>query len=283
MSVNKLGQEGLSELFHEKLVWFAGPGSGAPTPCDDSGRERLFAGLRACECSLKPDPFRVAGFNIDKIDAALSTGGLKYGAVHEWFSGTVREAYSPLIIPVCLIAGNFKSGAAPSGGYIFWIGRKAWPSPFLLEQAGGGDFLSRCVFLDPADDKSLLWAIETALRCGAVSCVVAALKTLRFSTSRRFELAARNGNTLGFLLRSERGLKDNSAAATRWLVRPQPSPDSNPRFELGLLRQKGSGAAPLYWTVEFYTDEDGHKKVSLRIPSSMGSESEAEILRKCAG
>ena len=277
----------ISRLFSEKLLWFAEKDSAAGVMRDSEKQKGLIAALQICEekpaCGGKTA--QAAGFGVAEIDEALDAGGLRFGAIHELFFDAPRESYLPLIVPVCLSAGSFYEA---SGRYFFWIGKKVWPSPFILEQAGGAEFLSRCVFLDPPDEKSLLWSVETALRSRAVSCVTAAVKNLKFSSSRRLELAAGNGATLGMLLRSARDLKDNSAAATRWRIKHKNSSGLDPLFELELLKQKGSGARSLRWMVRFHTDEDGRKKISLHIPSGLGGRSETEALRgealrKCAG
>lgn len=275
-------QADISRFFSDKTIWFAEKEAKAGMVSDSARQKRLIAALQAGgERPLRSsEQVRVASFGISEIDGALCFGGLKFGAIHECFFAKPEGSYFPLIVPVCLSAGSFEES---SGRYFFWIGRKAWPSPFILEQAGGEAFLSRCVFLDPADEKSLLWSVETALRSRAASCVVVAIKNLRFSVSRRLELAARYGGTLGIFLRDPRGLKDNSAATTRWLIKHRPSPDLDPLFEIELLRQKGAGSAPFRWVIRFCTGKNGQKKVSLHIPSSLGGQSETEDLQRCAG
>jgi hypothetical protein len=86
-----------------------------------------------------------------------------------------------------------------------------------------------------------LWAIDLALRCPGVDVVVADASGLDMAATRRLQLSAEAGGALGLLARPEEELTELSAAATRWLVREQPSPGSNPRWQIQLLRCKTGG------------------------------------------
>lgn len=69
--------------------------------------------------------------------------------------------------------------------------------------------------------QQVLWAMEQALRSGAVRGVVGAAETFSLAQSRRLEFAAREGRATGLLLRTgEGGL---SAARRRWRISPAPA------------------------------------------------------------
>ncbi|MFO0874641.1 MAG: hypothetical protein U0575_11820 [Phycisphaerales bacterium] len=65
-----------------------------------------------------------------------------------------------------------------------------------------------------------LWAIDLALRCTGVALVVADGRGLDMAATRRLQLAAEAGQTVGLLARAPDERATLSAAATRWLVRP---------------------------------------------------------------
>ena len=94
---------------------------------------------------------------------------------------------------------------------------------------------------------------------------------LTLTASRRLQLAAEQSGVTAFVLRRRRkhddpALREPSAAVTRWLVRPVPSPPPC-RTRLtcrGWARRRGGsssrvaeGAAPSSWTVEA-CDAQGH-------------------------
>jgi protein ImuA len=75
-----------------------------------------------------------------------------------------------------------------------------------------------------------LWAMEQALRCPALSAVVAEVDTVSLTAGRRLQLAAEEGGVSGLVLarpskdRSGRRAENNSGAfVTRWQVSARPS------------------------------------------------------------
>ncbi|MEX2217978.1 MAG: hypothetical protein WD749_04395 [Phycisphaerales bacterium] len=86
--------------------------------------------------------------------------------------------------------------------------------------AMGGGLAGRSLFVDPDCDDARFWAIDQSLRCEGVAAVVADASRLDMGGSRRLQLAAEAGGTIGLLARPscERGVI--SAAETRWMVRP---------------------------------------------------------------
>jgi hypothetical protein len=229
-----------------------------------------------------------AKFGVPEIDDILPNQGLRYGAIHEFFSINKIENSDLEKYPICtlpsLIAGSvfeqssvFKqsqtnqSRAAPR--YTIWIGRESWPSPFLLKKIAAAscaqnliqDFIEFCIFTDPLDLKTKLWAIEAALKTPGIGTVITSLENLRFTLSRRLALAAEEGNSLGIFLRKKKDLKTPGAALTRWGISVEPSTSGSPRWKLELLKCKGKQPAVTEWLVEL-RDE---KAISLHIPSGV--------------
>lgn len=226
---------------------------------------------------------------------------LRPGAIHEWFG--VEDAEEPSsrpgpragtrhwTPPLCLLADiarrTMRTAAQAStrdrstGRTIAWIGRACWPYPRVLlgsspDQDQARLLLRRSIFIDAADLSTRAWALELALRSASIGVVIADARGLTMAVSRRLQLAARAGGTLGLLARPAHESRALSAATTRWLVHPAAPPDhprapgwtpgsahaTDPahaaRWRLRLLRCKGAGPlapgtdAPRTWTVEWH-------------------------------
>ncbi len=179
------------------------------------------------------------------VDAALG-GGLLTSAVHEWVgepaaaaAGGPREpAWAPRA-PLIHLVRQAMAGQA-HGGWGVWVGRGCLPYPHGL--AGGADHvLARSLWVDPpGDEAGRLWAIDLAARCEAMAVVVADGAGLDMPATRRLQLAAEAGGTLVLLTRPWTQRKTLSAATTRWRVRSAVSDSPWPRWEIELLRCKGS-------------------------------------------
>lgn len=155
---------------------------------------------------------------------------LDRGSLHEWFADSC---------PAALFAGVAAKSLADRPGSILWIGRGCWPFPAWLTP----DLLRRSVFIDPACDAERAWAIDQALRCPGVSCVVADGRRIDMPNSRRLQLAAGSSQGLALMARPPDEIRLLSAARTRWRVMAAPNPDARfhpaPRWTVELLRRKG--------------------------------------------
>ena len=167
--------------------------------------------------------------------------GVRRSAVHEWFGvagqGDVRpdaaapprRFWSP---PLCVLTHLAWQAMARDGvGHrrVLWIGPRCWPHARVLvcDGLGGRRLLKRSIFADPPDAASRLWAIDLALRSGAVVAVVADGSGMDMAATRRLQLAAEAGRAPALLARPPHELSQLSAADTRWLVRADPEPARN--------------------------------------------------------
>jgi hypothetical protein len=161
-----------------------------------------------------------------QVDQVLG-GGLICGTLHEWFSFAQSPPVRwvmPLSIFIHLTRRVIQEDAT-SAKVVVWIGRLAaanWPNPLALisKQDSDRSLLERSLFVDPPDDAARVWAIDLALRSPAVAAVVADGCGLDMAQSRRLQLAAESGGSIGLLARPLHELRHLSAATTRWLVRP---------------------------------------------------------------
>lgn len=238
------------------------------------GRLR-FAGAQTPDFAYDKPKF-ACPTGITEIDQALPAKGLEIGATHEWLASdspstsTSREPWTPPLTILSLIASQMPTGM------LVWIGRRLRPLPATLAQAQGLSILSRCLFIDPPDDSSKLWAIDQALRNPAIGAVIADGSRLDMGASRRLQLAAAAGQTLGLLARPPWEAGHISAAATRWSVRPVPTHTKNPRWKIEILHCK-TGAVTGQWTIE-RTREPSRGTCSLRIPADVvGGSSAATV------
>jgi len=88
--------------------------------------------------------------------------------------------------------------------------------------AGLGIDLSKVLMIRADREPQALWALEEALKSGAVSGGVATVEAPSLVATRRLDFAARDGRATGVLLRAG-AAGDLSAARLRWRISAQPS------------------------------------------------------------
>lgn len=198
-----------------------------------------------------------------EVDAALPGGGLAFSALHEWFGRARSEADQRRWTPPLSVLVHLAAQRAANGGSLhpppvtLWIGQRVWPYGYALWRASRVLFASS-IFVGARDAAERHWAMDVALRsAGAGTVIVADAGGMPLAMSRRLQLAAEAGGTLGLLARPLRDEAELSVAVTRWRVGPEPSHAASRRWRLELVRSKGGGA-PLSsaqaWTLE---GEDG--------------------------
>jgi protein ImuA len=98
--------------------------------------------------------------------------------------------------------------------------------------------------------RDVLWAMEEALRCRALSIVIGEVRArgIEHVTTRRLSLAAAAGNTLGFLVRTQPD-DEPSACITRWMLAAALSDFPSQRFH---------DIGPPRWTVHLTRNRRGH-------------------------
>ncbi|MGJ7038765.1 protein ImuA [Shinella sp. BE166] len=177
-------------------------------------RIRQFDGRAARDRAVLP-------FGVPDIDDRLPGGGLALASLHEVCGGgndAVEGAAAML----------FAAGiAARTKGQVLWVLTR--PDLFAPALAQAGLAPGRVIYVEAGDEKSLLLCFEEGLRHGGLGAVVAEVARLSLTASRRLQLAAEAGGTLGIALRrfkhrSEEGaFGQPSAAVTRWRVAVRPS------------------------------------------------------------
>ena len=246
-------------------------GTAAPSPT----LNRLRQTLARLDPSLGPR-FVEDGRNValsDPIDAALG-GGLACGALHE-----LAPAAPIHLAAASGFAMALAARASRRRGQVLWIA-----TDFAAGEAGapygpGLDLFGlpseRLLLLRVPRPADVLWAMEEALRCGALACVIAELTgageaadltATRTACARRARRGGREG--LGLLLR-HRATPAPSAAATRWQIAASPSePDAYgglgaTRFDLTLCKNRRGPSGR--WIIEW-----NHHECAFRPALSVG-------------
>ena len=165
------------------------------------------------------------------------------------------------------LAWRSRRGPAATAVQVLWIA-----TDFAAGEGGGpygpgldlfGLASARMLVLRVPKPVDVLWAMEEALRCRALACVIAELTgdggVADLTATRRLALAAREGisaqnSGFGLLIR-HRTTSMPSAAATRWEIAPSLSqPDAiaradggmgRARFDLSLRKNRRGPVRPL--------------------------------------
>jgi protein ImuA len=195
-----------------------------------------------------------ACFGIAEIDLLLPAQGLPSGSIHEWAltnSFACKERYiwhPPLSILASMLGHTLRQKAHDTTNPIqhsalAWVGRKCWPSPHLLAKTlhhSGWSWQEHCLFIDPPDKEKRLWTLIQTLRSSSVFAVIGDASGFNETASRRLQLAAEHGNTLGMMIRPPWELALSSSAYSKWNAQPIFSATESLRWNLQLTRLRGS-------------------------------------------
>lgn len=208
----------------------------------ESGKVRQLGGLQ--EATGR----EVCPLGVEPIDRCL--GGLAIGATHEWLGPALEGGRGRAwLAPVTMLAWIASRQAsrrqeADRAGLTVWVGRRTWASSWLIAQTVG---VEACLFVDAHRPEERLWAIDQALRCAGVASVVGDATGLDLGASRRLQIAAETGKTLGLLTRPVWERDVLSASMTRWLVSPVVG--ERPGWRLSLSRARGMVTEGCVWEV----------------------------------
>jgi protein ImuA len=188
-----------------------------------AGLRRVVARIEGCQPELKDLSLAPLHFGIPALDKVLHSG-LAPAALHEVTPAAMTDLGSAIGFTLALAAHARKPGKKP-GKTTLWI-----QTDFAGLEAGNVHGLGSDLFGLPARDLIIvkvargtdaLWAMEEALKCRALACVVAEIPNdapmADLTATRRLTLAAREGGAFGFLLR-HRASALTSSAQTRWRV-----------------------------------------------------------------
>jgi protein ImuA len=217
----------------------------------------------------------VTDLGLGSLTEAFPGGSFPLGAVHEFLSPVAEGAAS---------TAGFISGLLSTlmgdDGTVLWISAARNIFPPALRSFGIQP--DRVVFVDLKKEKDVLWVMDEALKCGALSAVVGEMKDINFTESRRLQLAVEQSKSTGFILRNSARL-NTTACVSRWRITPLASEliDDLPgvgfpqwRVELLRMRNGRSGVWDLKWLNERFVP--AHSRVSRILPNTLDSEGEHE-------
>jgi len=222
---------------------------------------------------LQTDILRLQGFK-SLTNATLDTGlgpikdcfpnrTFPIGAIHEFIASKSQDTVSA----AGFITGLLSSLMGQSGATL-WISSSRTLFPPALKSFAVDP--ERFIFLDLQKEKDVIWAMDEALKCSALSAVVGELHDLDFKSSRRLQLSVEQSQVTGFILRKSNRDINTTACVSRWKINPLPSElEKLPgmgfpkwRVELTRMRNGKSGAWDVQWIKgKFHTKQTISKEI----------------------
>jgi protein ImuA len=201
--------------------------------------------------------------------------------------GPIRHAFPNSTFPVGAVheflSSSVETGAATSGfisgllsnlmgkkGTTMWISSSRTLFPPALKNFGIQP--DRFVFIDLKKEKDVLWAMDEALKCGALTAVVGELRDIDFTASRRLQLAVEESQVTGFVLRNNPKPPNTTACVSRWKITSLPSETVDglpgigfPHWKVELLRIRNGkpGSWDVMWKKGKFHSVDNEKETSL--------------------
>ena len=215
---------------------------------------------------LQTDILRLQGFNSISANSAdvglgfmfdsFPNGTFPIGAVHEFLAKEKEDTAATN----GFIAGILLS-LMKSSGTTIWISSNRILFPPALKSFGVEPH--QFIFIDLKKESDVLWAMDEALKCDAISAVVGEMSELDFTSSRRLQLAVEKSNATGFVIRKNYKKVNTTACVSRWKVTPSASESSNlpgvgfPKWKVELLRMRNgkSGTWNLEWREKRFVPE----------------------------
>jgi protein ImuA len=195
---------------------------------------------------LQSDILRMQGFKpatsspldlgLGIIAQSFPNRAFPLGAIHEFLIEKVEDSASSIGFTAGLL-GNLMS----TQGAALWISSSGTVFPPALKNFGVN--AERIVFLHLHKTNDVLWAMHEALKCCAITSVVAEVREISFNESRRLQLAVEQSRVTGFLLRSNYKTLGTTACVSRWKITQIPSDELDnlpgigfPKWRVELLR-----------------------------------------------
>lgn len=183
------------------------------------------------------------------IEAAFPNAVFPKNAIHEFLTFVPEHAAA------CsgFIAGILHT-LMQHGGACLWISasRSLFPPSFKVF----GVEPHRIIFVDLQQEKDVLWAMEEALKCEGLAAVIAEVKEIGLTASRRLQLAVEKSGVTGLILRNDAHSLSTTACVARWLIKPIASKLASgmpgvgfPRWNVELLKVRNGN--PGKWDVEW--------------------------------
>ncbi len=197
--------------------------------------------------------------SLGPIQEAFQNKVFPLGAIHEFLFPSLEDGAA-----TCGFIAGLLNQLVTQDGVIFWVGQRRTLFPPALQSFGLHP--DKIVFLDVKNEKHILWSMEEALKCGALTAVIGEVKNISFTASRRLQLAVEQSEVCGFLLCHSSSLPSATASVSRWKVTSLP----------GYVEDDLPGVGFPQWRVELLRIRNGRPGVwDIRISSG-----KFELVRK---
>lgn len=212
---------------------------------------------------LQTDILRLQGFKQERgssrVDAGLGTiiksfpnSTFPTGCIHELLSQKKEDAAATS----GFVAGLIHSLMINSGAAL-WISSSRTLFPPALTAFGIQP--ERFIFIDLKRERDVLWTMDEALKCGALSVVVGEMQSISFIESRRLQLAVEQSQVTGFILRNSLNKVNTTACVSRWSITSLPSEAIEdlpgigfPKWKVELVKIKNG--KPGVWSIVWGTE-----------------------------
>ena len=172
------------------------------------------------------------------LDRYLPGGGWPLNSLVEVLSGAAGIGELRLVMPALAELAATREGA------IVWVGAPYQPYAPALAQWGLD--VSRVLVIQPPGPEETLWAIGEALASGGALAVLGWLTDVDIRASRRLQLAASEGQSLGILYRPALARQQPSAAVLRLALK---SGSTGP--EVDIFKVRGAPAGRVFGYEEY--------------------------------
>lgn len=145
------------------------------------------------------------------IEKSFPNHSFPTGAIHECSSKTPEDAAATNGFIAAML-----SKLLIQKGTCLWIAAKQTIFPPALKLFGIRP--DQIVFVSLYRPKDLIWGIEEALKCNALTAVIGELRDLTFTESQRLQLAVEKSKVTGFIHRCTPRMESALACAARWKI-----------------------------------------------------------------
>jgi protein ImuA len=201
---------------------------------------------------FRPGSHAAVDVSLGPFQDAFPNGTFPVGAVHEFLAAGMEQTAA---------TSGFMAGLlAPlmgDKGVALWVSSARRLFPPALQ--GFGIAPDRFIFLDLKKERDVLWAMEEALKCGALAAVVGEVGDMSFTASRRLQLAVEQSRVTGFVLRQAKRNVGTTACVSRWRITSAASESDEdlpglgfPQWKVELLRMRNG--KPGAWTIRWEND-----------------------------
>lgn len=205
---------------------------------------------------IRPAENPIIEIILSPLRSAFPNSSFPTGAIHEFVTENKESSSATTGFIAGILTSLMKNSgiAGQQAGTIMWIGSSPKLFPPALKSFGIQP--DRFIFVEVKKDKDILWTMDEALKCDALSAVVAEMPELSFTESRRLQLAVEKSRVTGFVLRTNPRRISTTACVSRWKINPTHSEPIDgmpgigyPQWKVELLRIRNGkpGTWELRW------------------------------------